>query len=218
MRINPSVLVLVALCMAGPAAAQQPTVRGALRDAVLPRADSIKANQQKQAGAMNAAQGGAQNAAQGAQGIQAPGQQAPTQTQPGQAQPQQPTPPPVPEEPLPPTAMPKTTGDPVLMFEREVFTYQGRSRRDPFKPLTGAEGPLFEDLKINVILYSPNPAESVVLLSDNTNKQYRVKRGDTVGNCCTVVDIGPARIVFSVVDFGIRRQEVLAVIRPTERS
>lgn len=99
--------------------------------------------------------------------------------------------------------------DPRLIFEREVYSYPGRARRDPFMPLTGQNaGPLFSDLRLRVILYSDNPRLSVVALSDAADKQYRLRRGDSVGNA-TVVDIGPTRVVFSVSDFGIRRQEIL---------
>jgi hypothetical protein len=101
------------------------------------------------------------------------------------------------------------TTDPRLIFEREVYAYPGRARRDPFMPLTGQNaGPLFSDLKLRVILYSENPSQSIVAVSDAANKQYRLRRGDSVGNA-TVVDIGPTRVVFSVSDFGIRRQEVM---------
>ena len=99
--------------------------------------------------------------------------------------------------------------DPRLIFEREVYAYPGRARRDPFMPLTGQNaGPLFSDLRLRVILYSEIPSQSVVAVSDAANKQYRLRRGDSVGNA-TVVDIGPTRVVFSVSDFGIRRQEIL---------
>jgi hypothetical protein len=99
--------------------------------------------------------------------------------------------------------------EPRLIFEREVFSYPGRVRRDPFRPLTGsASGPLFEELHLSIILWSPVAAESVVLLTDTNRKQYRLRRGETVGNA-TVVEIGPTRVVFSVNDFGIRRQEVM---------
>lgn len=99
--------------------------------------------------------------------------------------------------------------DPRLIFDREVYNYPGRARRDPFMPLTGQNaGPLFSDLRLRVILYSENPSQSVVAVSDAANKQYRLRRGDSVGNA-TVVDIGPTRVVFSVSDFGIRRQEIL---------
>ncbi|HEX6308067.1 MAG TPA: hypothetical protein VFZ69_07760 [Longimicrobiales bacterium] len=107
--------------------------------------------------------------------------------------------------------------DPKLVFEREVFTYPGRARRDPFMPLTGANaGVLFSDLKLKMILYDDDPRESIAAVSDAANKQYRLRRGDTVGNA-TVVDIGRTRVVFSVSDFGIRRQEVLE-LKPTREG
>jgi hypothetical protein len=190
MRIRLCTFLIAALGAAAPAAAQQPTVRGAVRDVVQPRLE--QAQQQQQAAPASAE----------------PSPAPETQVQPEPVAEQQPPPD---TTTLLPTATVVRAGEPVLVFEREVFSYPGRSRRDPFRPLTGDEGPLFEDLSINVILYSPNPAESVVLLSDATNRVYRVRRGETVGKCCTVVDIGPTRIVFSVVDFGIRRQEVLAL-------
>ena len=104
-----------------------------------------------------------------------------------------------------------------LVFEREVFAYPGRARRDPFMPLTGQNaGVLFSDLKLHMILFDDNPVRSIVAVSDAANKQYRLRRGDSVGNA-TVVDIGRTRVVFSVSDFGIRRQEVLEM-KPTGRS
>lgn len=107
--------------------------------------------------------------------------------------------------------------EPQLVFEREVFSYPGRARRDPFMPLTGQNaGVLFADLKLHMILFDDNPNRSIVAVSDAANKQYRLRRGDTVGNA-TVVDIGRTRVVFSVSDFGIRRQEVLEM-KPTGRS
>lgn len=99
--------------------------------------------------------------------------------------------------------------EPRLIFEREVFEYTGRVRRDPFQPLTSTStGPLFADLKLHMILHSEDPVNSVVAVSDAAKRQYRLRRGDSVGNA-TVVSIGPNRVVFSVMDFGIRRQEVL---------
>jgi hypothetical protein len=117
----------------------------------------------------------------------------------------------------PVTPVADRTAEPKLVFEREVFNYEGRVRRDPFRPLTGAsEGPLFADLRLHMILFSDDPGGSVVAVSDARKKQYRLRRGDSVGNA-TVIDIGPARVVFSVLDFGIRRQEVLD-LKETERE
>jgi hypothetical protein len=109
------------------------------------------------------------------------------------------------------------SSDPRLVFEREVFSYPGRARRDPFMPLTGQNaGVLFSDLKLHMILFDEDPGRSIVAVSDAANKQYRLRRGDTVGSA-TVVDIGRTRVVFSVNDFGIRRQEVLEM-KPMGRS
>ena len=119
--------------------------------------------------------------------------------------------------PVPPPATIVQGNEPQLVFEREVFSYPGRARRDPFMPLTGQNaGVLFADLKLHMILFNDNPARSIVAVSDAANKQYRLRRGDSVGNA-TVVDIGRTRVVFSVSDFGIRRQEVLEM-KPTGRS
>jgi hypothetical protein len=131
----------------------------------------------------------------------------------GPAEAQEPAAPQTPETP-PAVAM---AGDPRLVFEREVFTYPGRARRDPFMPLTGQNaGILFSDVKLHMILFDENPGRSIVAVSDAANKQYRLRRGDSIGNA-TVVDIGRTRVVFSVSDFGIRRQEVLE-LKPTGRS
>jgi hypothetical protein len=109
------------------------------------------------------------------------------------------------------------SSDPRLVFEREVFSYPGRARRDPFMPLTGENaGVLFSDVRLRMILYDDDPTRSIVAVSDAANRQYRLRRGDSVGNA-TVVDIGRTRVVFSVSDFGIRRQEVLEM-KPTGRS
>jgi len=119
--------------------------------------------------------------------------------------------------PAAPPSTPAASSDPQLVFEREVFAYPGRARRDPFMPLTGQNaGVLFSDLKLHMILFDDNPGRSIVAVSDAAGKQYRLRRGDTVGNA-TVVDIGRTRVVFSVSDFGIRRQEVLEM-KPTGRS
>jgi nucleoid-associated protein YgaU len=109
------------------------------------------------------------------------------------------------------------SSDPRLVFEREVFSYPGRARRDPFMPLTGQNaGVMFTDLTLHMILFDENPSRSIVAVSDAAKKQYRLRRGDTVGSA-TVVDIGRTRVVFSVNDFGIRRQEVLDM-KPMGRS
>lgn len=120
------------------------------------------------------------------------------------------------QEPAPaPAAAP---GEPKLVFEREVYAYPASTRRDPFRPLTSADsGPLFQDLQLRMILFSrESPARSVALILDGNRKTHRLRRGDAVGSA-TVVDIGPRRVLFSVEEFGVRRQEVLE-LKPTNRE
>lgn len=113
---------------------------------------------------------------------------------------------------MPPAVDTARANEPKLVFEREVYSYPGAAgRRDPFRPLTGRNdaGPLFTDLKLKMILYiQANPSRSVASIEDDSRKIHRVRRGDVIGNA-TVVDIGPQRVLFSVEDFGVRRQEVL---------
>lgn len=110
----------------------------------------------------------------------------------------------------PANAAPGSVGEPKLVFEREVFRYPGENRRDPFLPLTRLEelGPIFGDLSLRMIIFSPNPKMSVVLLSDGNKKSYRLHRGESVGNA-TVLEIRKTEVVFVIDDFGVRRQETL---------
>jgi hypothetical protein len=111
-----------------------------------------------------------------------------------------------------PSGPPISADEVKLVFDREVYRYEGAGRRDPFKPLTdeNAQGPLFEDLVLRMILHSNVPNQSIVVLADAARKTYRLRRGESVGNV-TVVDIGPDRVTFAVEDFGVRRQEVLRI-------
>ncbi|HSJ26095.1 MAG TPA: hypothetical protein VK929_15565 [Longimicrobiales bacterium] len=109
-----------------------------------------------------------------------------------------------------------SASEPRLVFEREVFQYGGRNRRDPFTPLTSsAEGPLFSDVTLHMIIYTDDPRESIVSLSVAGGRRMRLRRGETVGNA-TVINIGQTHVVFSVNDFGMRRQEVLYLKPPRE--
>jgi hypothetical protein len=102
------------------------------------------------------------------------------------------------------------TGEITLVYEREVYTYRGENRRDPFRPLTDddAMGPRFEELVLQGIIYSTGRGRSVALLGDGNNRIYRVRVGDVVGNA-RVVEIGPLRVVLAVENFGTIRQEML---------
>lgn len=101
-----------------------------------------------------------------------------------------------------------------LVYEREVFSYPGSARRDPFLPLTDENGmgPRFESLSLQGIIYSTGRGRSVALLADGDGRVYRARVGDVVGNA-TVVEIGPLRVVMAVENFGVIRQEMLELQR-----
>jgi len=105
-------------------------------------------------------------------------------------------------------------GEPQLIFDREVYSYPG-GRRDPYTPLVGKNdaGPRFEDLSIRGIIYSP-AGESMVLLSDG-KRTYRKHRGEMVGNA-RVVQISPNRVIFSVDNFGVWREDSLDLKKTPE--
>jgi hypothetical protein len=117
----------------------------------------------------------------------------------------------------PTTPAPGSMGEPKLVFEREVYRYPGENRRDPFLPLTRLDqlGPMFSDLSLRMIIFSPDPKLSVVLLADANKKSYRLHRGESVGNA-TVVEIRKTEVVFVVEDFGVRRQETMNMKKNTE--
>jgi hypothetical protein len=112
----------------------------------------------------------------------------------------------VPEEPA--EAMEQAQTAPVL--EREMYSYAGQGRRDPFKELeAGAElGPRFEDLELSGIIYSPDAGSVVVLVDRSTQRRYRVWEGDVVGGA-QLLAVTPDQAVFMVTVFGVSRQETL---------
>lgn len=97
-----------------------------------------------------------------------------------------------------------------LVYEREVYTYRGGERRDPFQPLTEGNqmGPRFQELMLQGIIYSAVPGESVVLLRGGEDRVFRARVGDVVGNS-RVIEITPTRVIMAVENFGSIRQEIL---------
>jgi hypothetical protein len=115
------------------------------------------------------------------------------------------------QAPAPPAAIPGSQPEPKLAFDREVFAYPAEGRRDPFKPLmsgAGAGGPLFADLSLRGIIYSPDPRRSVALVQVGARRTFRLRRGDIIGNA-RVLEIQPLRVRFAVENFGQVRNEVL---------
>lgn len=102
-------------------------------------------------------------------------------------------------------------GEVRLVYEREVYSYDGAGRRDPFAPLVGEGvniGPMFADLQLRGIIYSTGRGQSIALLHDRSGNLYRARRGDIIGNA-TILEIRPLEVLFVVEDFGQTRQELL---------
>jgi hypothetical protein len=97
-----------------------------------------------------------------------------------------------------------------LVYEREIFSYRGGDRRDPFQPLTqdNEMGPRFQELSLQGIIYSDVPGASLAILQAGGGRVMRARVGDVVGNS-RVIEISPTRVVMAVENFGTIRQEIL---------
>ena len=120
----------------------------------------------------------------------------------------------------PPVQQPPTE----LVFEREVFTYPGFARRNPFRPLTGSNqgGPRFESLRVLGIIYSDQPSMSTAMLGtsavevseDGANvsvgvgQSWYLKVGQSIGNI-RVVEIRPDQVVVEVEEFGLTERKTM---------
>jgi hypothetical protein len=104
-----------------------------------------------------------------------------------------------------------------LSYRREVFSYDAGGRRDPFVSLatTGVLRPTIADLSLVGIAYAAHNnaagTQSIAIFRDKTTKeQYRVRVGQPLGRM-RVASIEPRRVVFSIDEFGISRQESIAM-------
>lgn len=117
---------------------------------------------------------------------------------------------------------PAAAPDAELVFEREVFSYPSFTRRNPFRPLLGSAGGVrFEQLSLIGIMYSPDPASSVAVLStggvtvaeDGTmspvdGNAYYLKVGDSIGNT-TIIEIRRDAVVVDVEVFDSVEREIM---------
>ena len=102
--------------------------------------------------------------------------------------------------------------DAQLVFEREVFTYPSFTRRNPFRALGVDDqgGPRFERLTLIGIMYSPDPAASVAVVTtggvtvaeDGTlapveGEASYLKVGERLGNT-TIVEIRRDAVIIDV--------------------
>lgn len=105
--------------------------------------------------------------------------------------------------------------DSVILYEREVFQYAREGRPDPFRSLLNNPelGMRFEDLTLLGVLYHPDPARSVAVLSQTgSTRRLRARVGDRIGGI-RIVSIGPRSVDVIVEEFGVARRETLE-LRP----
>jgi hypothetical protein len=94
---------------------------------------------------------------------------------------------------------------------REVYSYGGIGRRDPFYSLilTDDLRPLLSDLRLVGILYEPSGSRAIAVMRDlQTNAQYRVQNGQSLGRM-RVTQIRPRAVLFTIEEFGLSRQDSL---------
>lgn len=108
---------------------------------------------------------------------------------------------------LPAAAAPATNPNAVT---REVYDYSGVGHRDPFYSLilTDDLRPLLGDLRLVGILYQSSGRAVAVMRDVQTNAQYRVANGGTLGRM-RVTQIRPRAVLFSIDEFGLSRQDSL---------
>ena len=100
-----------------------------------------------------------------------------------------------------------------ISFVRETFAYANGGRRDPFVSLmaNGDLRPMIADLRLVAVAYDPTGRNSVAIMRDvSTKEQYRVKVGQTLGRM-RAARIQPKEVVFTIEEFGLSRQAVLAL-------
>ncbi|HEX9250111.1 MAG TPA: hypothetical protein VF856_11460 [Gemmatimonadaceae bacterium] len=128
-----------------------------------------------------------------------------------------PPPAPDPRKPAVPAApVPAVDSGPKVLINREVFSYEGNGRRDPFVSLMNTSDlkPLLADLKLVGVAYDPRGQNSVAVLRDITSRdQYKVRVGQTIGRM-RVAAIQPKAVIFTIEEFGYSRQELLPIAPP----
>ncbi len=102
-----------------------------------------------------------------------------------------------------------------LSLNREVYSYDQGSRRDPFVSLmqNGDLRPLLSDLRLVTVLYDPTGRNSIAVMHDvssTAKDQYRVRVGQTLGRM-RVAQIEPKEVVFTIEEVGFSRQQALAL-------
>ncbi len=117
---------------------------------------------------------------------------------------------------VPAAPVPAVDSGPKVLINREVFSYEGNGRRDPFVSLMNTSDlkPLLTDLKLVGVAYDPRGQNSVAVLRDITSRdQYKVRVGQMIGRM-RVAAIQPKAVIFTIEEFGYSRQELLPIAPP----
>lgn len=127
------------------------------------------------------------------------------------------------QEPGDTTPPPVRAPDAQLVFEREVFAYPMYERRNPFVSLVAnqASGPRFEQMRLEGILYSPDPSFSLAVFSANrraataetagqVGQVRRLRVGERWGNV-RILEIRSREVVVEVEEFGLTEQRIMTL-------
>lgn len=119
-----------------------------------------------------------------------------------------------------PTATPVAKGMPTeITLNREIFSYSGGGRRDPYKSLMSSSDvrPLLSDLRLTAVAFDPEGNNSVAILRDTFSRtQYRVRVGQQLGRL-RVSAIRQKAVQFTIEEFGFNRQETLPLSSDTTK-
>lgn len=117
------------------------------------------------------------------------------------------------------TARPQSAAPVQDIYRRETFVYPADARRNPFTNLIEQDisGPQFENLDLTGIIFGGSAGSVASLVDRATDKRFRVRRGDIVGEA-RVVEIRPDAVVFQVTRFGVTRSETLRIRREEEEQ
>jgi hypothetical protein len=105
--------------------------------------------------------------------------------------------------------------DSMIVYRREVFRYQPLGRPDPFRSLLGSAelGVRVEDLALRGVVYHPDPARSVAMLTrEGVDRPIRARVGDRIGGI-RILTIRPNSIDVLVEELGVARRETLQITR-----
>ena len=121
-----------------------------------------------------------------------------------------------------PGATSQAGGKGTVTFYREIFSYSGDGRRDPFVSLMASdEGgirPLLVDLSVIGIIYDHTGRNSIATVVDGTNaKVYNIHVGSILGRM-KVLKIDQGSITLNLDEFGFSRQETLLLSTPTRAA